>query len=363
MKNVLLSGASRCIYSNGAYVYSNIFENIEFGNYTVCGMELYCIGATGNVYTNLYSSNWSAYPTTKNSAPYFIFLRGSHSDGVMSQINCEHVNITNSCIALNGCETMVINSVHIEGVEFNANAKVFNILDGGYGSRVKINGVSAVFNTMLGNQVSLLSVSSSSATNVNVDIATVNTRDNTVGGTTNHRFATRGGTIHTTTPTIKAEDIKSDVWSGNNFLPIEPTTYKPVLERFNSELFYSISSGVINMPKQSVWPPASGVYPANSIVMNSAVDGTSARGWHIYNKGDFSKPQRGTIGTVQYSSAMTPDAVAYGAFVIGDTIEVDSVVYKITNKYGGTTFTVTPNATSTGTYNCLTAAPQYRALT
>lgn len=97
IRDCWLTGASRCISGNDTnnFVYSTTFENIEFGNFNDVGLYLDCAGATGNVYTNLYFANWLNYPTTKNTIRAFIWLQGSHTEGVFSQINCEHSVVSN----------------------------------------------------------------------------------------------------------------------------------------------------------------------------------------------------------------------------------------------------------------------------
>ena len=141
-RDCYIHNVSNCLYSNGSYVYSNIFENIQFGRFREAAIYFNCVGATGNVYNNLYSQDWSAYPTSKMTltGPVFQFL-GSHDEGVMNQINVEHV-VANGAFLFNGCNNFKLNSVHIEGFEASGNyGALINIVN----SNVSIDSMKAVY--------------------------------------------------------------------------------------------------------------------------------------------------------------------------------------------------------------------------
>lgn len=361
IKDCVLTSAVRCINIDGYFNYSNIFENIEFADFTDIGFYFNSPGSTGNVYTNLYFTNWSAYPTTKNTARAFMWFDGPIDESSFRQINFEWGKITNSCFVINGLINASFDCVHIEGVELNAGTEVFNIIDNGYGARINIKNVSLKSCTLLGNETKIVTVSNTLNNDLNVDIENFTAIDSIKGSTTNHRVAYRSGTIGTNTPKIRIRDFKSDITGANNFLPIEATTYRPVLLEMNDVLYYQEKAGITYMGA-SPSIPASGVYPIKALVYNSSVTSSSDIGWISYRKGDFSNPQHGNITVTQYSSAATVDATAYSYFGIGDYILVGTQTVRINNKYGGSTFDVDNISVASGTYACKVASPAFRAI-
>lgn len=171
-RNLFLGNCAYGFYASGYFQYSTIFENIEISGYSNCAIYLNSPGSTGNVFTNIYTSNWNVYGVSKNTATAAIFLTGSHSEGVMNQINVEWTKNTYG-IVLNGVYNMVINSLHVEGFEANADYGAILSVVGVYDSAVTINGmdlVNCTFNSTAAAHYSLLSITTANGYSMRINI-------------------------------------------------------------------------------------------------------------------------------------------------------------------------------------------------
>jgi hypothetical protein len=296
-----------------------------------------------------------------------MWFDGAIDESSFRQINFEWGIVSNSTIIMNGLIKASFESVHIEGVELNSSTSIFKIFDAGYGAKIELTDISLKNVTLLGNDTRIITVSNQFNNDVQISLKNFTAVESVIGTTTGHRVAIREGSIGTNTPELTIYNFNSDITTGNNFLPIEASTYKPVLLRFNDKIFYKNVNGVHYMPSLNS-APSTGVYPSIAIVYNSSMDSASDKGWIIYTPGDFSNPAHGTITVTQYSSGATVDAEAYSYFNIGDYIvcgghESDQVL-KIHNKYNGDTFTIDTVGSDIpdGTYACEVAQPQFRVL-
>jgi len=363
IKNCFIHKANRCINIDGYYSYSTIFENIEFGEFTDVGFYFNTLGSTGNVYTNLYFTNWSSYPDTKNTCTAYMWFNGSIGESSFRQINFEWGKVSNACILLNGIEKGLLESIHIEGVDLQDQATIFKVLDAGYGAIIKLNDVSLITTKLVGNNTSILNIQNSYNKNLSVKIDRFTARNSDIGTTTGHHLAIREGTIGSNSPILVIDNLETDI-TYNNYLPIEQSTYKPVLRKINGEYLYNEDNERIFMGK-SPNIPSTGIYPKNAVVYNSNLDNANDLGWISYEKGDFSNSSHGSISITQYSSSTTANSTAYDFYNVGDRITLgngDGTVYKITSKYNGDTFVIDPTTSEpTGTYDCNIASPLFRA--
>jgi hypothetical protein len=335
LKDLLLFGGSSLIYNpntNSQYLYSCLFENIELGNYSQYGWNVYGPGNSGNVWINIYSTSWLSYPSSKNSATAFMSLTGNWGDGFMSQINCEWVNLVDSCFLFNGFETLTIASVHVEGVELQSGSAIFNFLPAGLGSKYFISNVAIYTTTFLGNNVKLWQFSNDLNENMYIHCVGLRTRNNTTNGYVSY-FAYRNGSITNETPTLKVEQYTTDgaFPSSYNYVPVSGTPTQPqIIQELNG--VYSPTQVLIggsNATSYSLGLNKNGPYVANigsyntsmvSIVnVNGTATGANAAACvMVVNKDATSSRSINAAGTLNASGA---DYAEYmlksGDFTIG----------------------------------------------
>jgi len=320
LKDLFLFCGSSLIYNpstNSQYMYSCLFQNIELGDYTQYGWNVYGSGNSGNVWINIYSTSWATYPTTKNTAVAFMAFTGNWGDGVMSQINCEWVKVTDSCFLFNGFETLCINSIHVEGVELNANTAIFNFLPAGLGSKYFISNVVVFTTTFLGNNVKLWQFANDLNENMYIHCVGLATRNNTIGAYTSY-FAYRNGTITNETPTLKVEQYTTDgaFPSTTNYVPVSATPTQPqIIQELNG--VYSPTRVLINgsnATSYSLGANSSGSYVASLgayntpmiavINTNGTTTGANAAGCALLvNKDTSTSRSINAAGTVNASGA------------------------------------------------------------
>ena len=110
---LLIDNVHSGFYSNGN-IYSCTFSNIWINKYSYAAIYLNATGATGCVFSNIYTTNWEDYSTlTRKTAYYGIFIKG-YSECIMQQINIEHTRLRCG-ILINNCSNIKINSIHFEG--------------------------------------------------------------------------------------------------------------------------------------------------------------------------------------------------------------------------------------------------------
>jgi hypothetical protein len=108
----------RCCHihtADRAFYFSNVMENCLFRAAQFSNLDVDCNG-TGNVWRNIYISNGSgAESGSVLGAPLRVDANaGSLTGGVWDQINVEWTKALRM-VALNNCQAMVFNSLHLEG--------------------------------------------------------------------------------------------------------------------------------------------------------------------------------------------------------------------------------------------------------
>jgi hypothetical protein len=219
-RDCYIHDVSVCLYSNESYVYSNVFENLQLGRFREAAIYFNCIGATGNLYNNIYAQDWSSYPTSKMelSGSVYQFL-GSHDEGVMNQVNAEHV-IANGVFLFNGCNNFKVVSCHIEGFEATGNfGALVNIVN----SNVSIDTMTAVFCTIDAARAAnyaLVKFTVSGGIKSSLSLASYKDKGWTiVGSPTRNRFYRGGTTSETPDPIVWVNRYESPVFGGGDFLP------------------------------------------------------------------------------------------------------------------------------------------------
>ncbi len=101
----------------GSFMASCSFRDIEVFLYSIYAFNLVTDGgvSTGSVFSNIYIHNNPSIGV-RNTATGGLNL-GFHSDSVLDQVNVEHSVHTGNSLVINGCESMMVNGVHFEGVE------------------------------------------------------------------------------------------------------------------------------------------------------------------------------------------------------------------------------------------------------
>ena len=102
--------------TSDAAVFSCSFDNIYILPYSNTAIQLIGVnsGQTGNVFNNIYISGLRGTPAVAQNTEVGVYL-ASMTESVWNQLNIEHSQFANAFVCYGG-ETMVINSLHLEGV-------------------------------------------------------------------------------------------------------------------------------------------------------------------------------------------------------------------------------------------------------
>ena len=102
--------------TSAAAVFSCTFDNLYILPYAHTGIQLIGVnsGQTGNVFNNIYINGFKGSPATAQNTEVGVYL-ASMTESVWNQLNIEHAQLANAFVCYGG-ETMVINSLHLEGL-------------------------------------------------------------------------------------------------------------------------------------------------------------------------------------------------------------------------------------------------------
>lgn len=111
IKDVIIDGCGTGIYAPNS-VFSCTFSDITIFNAKYIYMHFSGGTRTGNVYSNIYMSEQGM---NKFKSKAGIWFEGEESDGTMSQINIEHMQVERAAYFEN-CRAMDVSTLHVEGV-------------------------------------------------------------------------------------------------------------------------------------------------------------------------------------------------------------------------------------------------------
>ena len=124
-------------------VYSCTFRDIWINGYKHSAIFLEPYGSTGCIFDNIYTTNWDNWENkTKHNALFGMFLK-NYSECCIRQLNIEHCNLNNA-LYLNSCDTVQIETIHIEGYEQRGEYNGVICVDT---SNVNINTVTLVYSS------------------------------------------------------------------------------------------------------------------------------------------------------------------------------------------------------------------------
>ena len=133
------------IFSDNGGFYSNVVRDIWIGSYTNSAIYIDGVGSTGNVFSNIYTTNWSNYSVKSKNRCNTVFHFQGISESNFDQLNVEHT-ICKRAITVNSCDNAIFNSIHFEGIENITNySGLWDLLS----SNVIINGLTYSFSAPL----------------------------------------------------------------------------------------------------------------------------------------------------------------------------------------------------------------------
>ena len=190
------------------------------GRFAQHGLYLNCTGATGNVYNNIYMSNWNSYDLGTKMEPDDMFrLEGSHNEGVVNQLNIEHTYMGHGVI-LNGVDNFVINLLHYEDSIPNGTYASFLYL---INSRVIVNGAlvkDTEFDDSKSTDCTFIRFENSSGSTTSLRLYDFWSESNSESGTPTVRFLYRSGTTtNTPTPEIRTYGVVKDSFGDGDYIP------------------------------------------------------------------------------------------------------------------------------------------------
>lgn len=189
-------------------VYSCSFKDIWINGYKHSAIYLEPYGSTGCIFDNIYTTNWDNWDNkTKHNALFGMFLK-NYSECCIRQLNIEHCNLNNA-LYLNSCDTVQIETIHIEGYEQRGEYNGVICVDT---SNVNINTVTLVYSSTEVDRNTLRSA------NIDWNIFKVNNGSvycNTVFNRNNYNLMGINGTIIQNGTTALAYNVTQSNYKDN----------------------------------------------------------------------------------------------------------------------------------------------------
>lgn len=245
-------------------VYSCSFKDIWINGYKHSAIYLEPYGSTGCIFDNIYTTNWDNWENrTKHNASFGMFLK-NYSECCIRQLNIEHCNL-NYALYLNSCDTVQIETIHIEGYEQHGEYNGVICVDT---SNVNINTVSLVFSSTEVDRNTLRSANIDwnifKVNNGSVYCNTVFNRDNyklmgingniIKNGTTSLAYnATQSNYKDNVNFTVKYRINKENLFNNLSQFTTKSTERTHQIKEVDGKVYYDINSNmVINHFKKSI---------------------------------------------------------------------------------------------------------------